>query len=124
MTGDQDYSGLERRGWRPAINWTIGVSLLLAALAGSFNLGQQWNRQDRITELTGDMREVRKQLAEGAERDAQIGGHLENLGGKLDSVWGRQAEDQKGLADLRVAHARTDARVEILMEQGKGRVGP
>jgi hypothetical protein len=145
------YEGPERRArrgpltredgtWHPAVNWAIVATVFLAALAAAFNLGQQWNRQDRITEITADLKnrdellpakvmkdrydyyekiigDMQKTQAALGIADAQISGHIENLTGRLEQVARREAAVTQAHADLMAAHARTDARLDMLIKQ-------
>jgi hypothetical protein len=145
------YEGPERRArrglltredgsWHPAVNWAIVATVFLAALAAAFNLGQQWNRQDRITEITADLKsrdellparvmkdrydiyeriiaDMQAKIAFGSVRDAEINGHIENLTGRLEQVARREAAVTQAHAELMAAHARTDARLDMLIKQ-------
>ena len=116
------------------------LGLGLAALGAAFNLGQQWNRQDRIAEIDAELKhrdmvlpadvmakryefyerviaDIQKIQAERGVTDARINGHIENLTGKLDSVWSRQAQDQRDISELRANMARDASRLDMLIKE-------
>ena len=124
----------------PAFAPSILLGLGLAALGAAFNLGIQWNRQDRITEITSELRyrdellparvmkdrydlyeriiaEMQAKIATGTARDAEINGHIENLSGKLESVWQRQAQDMREISAHGASFAALQAKLDMLINQ-------
>jgi hypothetical protein len=140
----QGHPGGRKLIEHPLFAPSVVIAIAVACLGAAFNLGQQWNRQEGITEIKADLKhresvlpadamareyELARQhlgsidaaLARGGVRDAEIGGHIENLAGKLDSVWLREAEDRKTLTDARVEIAgrlsALEAALDILRKQ-------
>jgi hypothetical protein len=126
----------------PAFAPSILLGLGLAALGAAFNLGIQWNRQDRISEITSELKyrdellparvmkdrydtyeriiaDMQGKIAMGPVRDAENAGHIENLNGKLDSVWQRQAQDQRDISGLAQRLSAIEARFDMLIGQVK-----
>ena len=124
----------------PAFAPSILLGLGLAALGAAFNLGIQWNRQDRISEITTELRyrdellparvmkdrydlyeriisEMQAKIAMGPIKDAEINGHIENLSGKLESVWQRQAQDMRDISGLAQRLSAIEARFDMLNKQ-------
>lgn len=119
---DPGPNGPERRRWMSAsdgdklVRWTP-VALLLFGTA--YWGGQMWALQPRLEriETRGDERDRIMNLLPA--KDAEILGKILNLDGKLDSVWTRQAEDQRNIAALTAQLAELRAALAILREQRK-----
>jgi len=124
----------------PAFAPSLVLAIGLAALGAAFNLGQQWNRQDRIAEITADLKhrdsilpadgmareyEIARQrldrietrLSENAVADATLRGDLKDTTGRGDSVWTRQAQDQRDIAMLTARMTALEAVVGMVREQ-------
>jgi hypothetical protein len=72
------------------------------------------DRYDYYEKIIGDMQKTQAALGIA---DAQISGHIENLTGRLEQVARREAAVTQAHADLMAAHARTDARLDMLIKQ-------
>jgi hypothetical protein len=124
----------------PAFAPSILLGLGLATLGAAFNLGIQWNRQDRISEITSELRyrdellparvmkdrydayeriiaDMQAKIALGQVKDAEINGHIEFLSNKLESVWQRQAQDQRDISGLAQRLSAIEARFDMLIKQ-------